>query len=144
MVTEDVVLMVPPVLLLHLEGRVVDPLVPAQISQFLEHISFHSRPRENMRNQNSFAGPKVPHMQVMHIDYTLDLLDVVLEFGDGNIAGRGLHHDVVAILGHRVGRDEHNDGEHVGGNGVQVVDVVPLVHLLAHVGTCEEYDQGGN
>lgn len=144
MVAQDVVLVVAPVLFLHLEGWVVDSVVPAQVRQLLQHLPLLASLGEHMGDKDGLTGPEIPHVQVMHIDNTLYLFDILLELGHWDVGRGGLHHDVVAVLSDGIGRDEDDDGEDVCGDRVQVVNVVPLFHRLAHVRAGEEYDQGGN
>lgn len=142
MIAQYIILMIPPVLLLNLKSRMIHPLPPTQIRQLLQHIPLLPIPREHMRNKYRLAGSQIPHMQIMHINNPIYFLDILLELSHRDIPGRGFHHDVVAVLDDWVGGDEDDDGEDVGGDGVQVVDVVPLEHLLAVVGAGEEDYEG--
>jgi hypothetical protein len=44
-----------------------------------------------------------------------------------------LHDDLVAVLGNGPGRNHDEGAEDVGGDGIEVVPVIPISYFVAHI-----------
>ena len=138
----DILLVVLEIPSLHLNCGVVDLVLPADIGEFLQHIDLLETVREYVRCEEDLAWSQLPHVEVV------DLLDLgvahhlLLEVVGVDLGGSGFEDDVVALLGDGVGGAEHEDGEDVGGDGVQVVPLVELGDFFAVVGAVEVDEDG--
>lgn len=141
MVAEDVLLVMPEQLLLHLERGVVDALLPADVRQLLQHLPLHAGLREHMGDEDGLAWPQVPDVQVVHVHHPIQLPDLLLQLLGVDVARGRLHDDEVAVLQNGEGRDEDQDGEDVRSDGVAVMPVIPFGDFLALVRAGEEDDE---
>lgn len=69
-------------------------------------------------------------MDVVDIDHPLDFLELLLELVDVDVGGGRLHHQVVCVLEDGEGGSQSDDGEDVGGDGIEQVPCVPFMDWL--------------
>jgi len=91
MVAKDVAILVFPLLLLDLESCVKDFVLTCDIRQLYKHFSFGSSFGQNVGYHTSLARLQIPHMDVMNVDHSFDLLAFVSKFDQIDVLRSGFH-----------------------------------------------------
>lgn len=128
--TKDVVRVLLPHLLLDLEGRVVNLLLPHNVRQFDEHLALCVRLGQHVGDHHRLAGFEVPHVDVVDVDDPIDRLELLLQFFNVDVGGRALHQQVVGVLDDGDGRGQGDNRKDVGGDGVEEVPGVPFCDVF--------------
>ena len=132
--------MVSELLLLDLESGVVDPFLSANVSQFLQHCCFLPLAREHMGDQDRLSRSEIPDVQIVYINHSFGFLKLFLHLLQLQVWWSRLHDDLVAVLGDGPGRNQDDDAEDVGGDGIAVVPVIPLCNLFSFIRSCKKYN----
>ncbi len=130
--------MVPELLLLDLESGMVDPFLSANVGQLLQHCCFLPLAREHMGDQDRLSGSEIPDVQIVYINHSFGFLKLFLHLLQLQVRWSRLHDDLVAVLGDGPGRNQDDDAEDVGGDGIAVVPVIPIRYFVAHIGSEKE------
>ena len=103
MMTANVGIIILNLLLLDLESWMVNFLLTTHVSQSCQYNSLHVFFGEYVSYHDGFSWFQVPNMDIMHVNYSNDGLEVLPKQVKVNMRWSWLHNEVITILNYRNG-----------------------------------------